>query len=167
MTARFWRCAGMPRPMWGPICAPTGRPARATPHKSCPGHTACPISTCRCHSISPTKTPVGTYRGPGRFEADFFRERVFDMAAGDLGIDRVAFRRRNLIAESEMPYALAKVVSLTSTPRRTAAITAEPSSVALRKSAGPPRRRCTASRSTGAYRDGDRVLFRGWRLRPA
>jgi len=58
------------------------------------------------------KTPVGTYRGPGRFEADFFRERVFDMAAGDLGIDRVAFRRRNLIAESEMPYALAKVVEL-------------------------------------------------------
>jgi aerobic carbon-monoxide dehydrogenase large subunit len=58
------------------------------------------------------KTPVGTYRGPGRFEADFFRERLFDMAAGDLGIDRVDFRRRNLIAESEMPYALAKVVEL-------------------------------------------------------
>ena len=58
------------------------------------------------------KTPVGTYRGPGRFEADFFRERLFDMAAGDLGIDCVAFRRRNLIAESEMPYALAKVVEL-------------------------------------------------------
>jgi carbon-monoxide dehydrogenase large subunit len=58
------------------------------------------------------KTPVGTYRGPGRFEADFFRERLFDMAAGDLGIDRVAFRRRNLIGESEMPYALAKVVEL-------------------------------------------------------
>jgi carbon-monoxide dehydrogenase large subunit len=34
------------------------------------------------------------------------------MAAGDLGIDRVEFRRRNLIAESEMPYALAKVVEL-------------------------------------------------------
>jgi len=58
------------------------------------------------------KTPVGTYRGPGRFEADFFRERLFDMAAGDLGIDRVEFRRRNLIAEFEMPYALAKVVEL-------------------------------------------------------
>ncbi len=58
------------------------------------------------------KTPVGTYRGPGRFEADFFRERLFDMAAGDLGIDRVDFRRRNLIGESEMPYALAKVVEL-------------------------------------------------------
>src|SRR5712691_2878864 len=58
------------------------------------------------------KTPAGTYRGPGRFEADFFRERLFDMAARDLGLDRVEFRRRNLIAENEMPYALAKVVPL-------------------------------------------------------
>ena len=58
------------------------------------------------------KTPVGTYRGPGRFEADFFRERLFDMAARDLGIDPVEFRRRNLIAESEMPYPLARVVEL-------------------------------------------------------
>ena len=58
------------------------------------------------------KTPVGTYRGPGRFEADFFRERLFDMAAKDLGLDRVAFRRRNLISEAEMPYPLATVMPL-------------------------------------------------------
>jgi carbon-monoxide dehydrogenase large subunit len=55
------------------------------------------------------KTPVGTYRGPGRFETDFFRERLLDMVAADLGIDRVAFRRRNLIAASAMPYALATI----------------------------------------------------------
>jgi aerobic carbon-monoxide dehydrogenase large subunit len=55
------------------------------------------------------KTPSGTYRGPGRFEADFCRERLFDMVAAELGIDRVEFRRRNLIAESEMPYPLATV----------------------------------------------------------
>ncbi len=55
------------------------------------------------------KTPVGTYRGPGRFEADFFRERLLDMAAGDLGIDRVEFRRRNLVLDAEMPYPLAVV----------------------------------------------------------
>jgi aerobic carbon-monoxide dehydrogenase large subunit len=52
------------------------------------------------------KTPVGTYRAPGRFETDFFRERLFDIVAGDLGIDRVEFRRRNLVAENEMPYSL-------------------------------------------------------------
>jgi carbon-monoxide dehydrogenase large subunit len=55
------------------------------------------------------KTPAGTYRGPGRFESDFCRERLFDMVAADLGIDRVEFRRRNLIADAEMPYALATV----------------------------------------------------------
>jgi carbon-monoxide dehydrogenase large subunit len=55
------------------------------------------------------KTPVGTYRGPGRFETDFFRERIFDMAAADLGIDRVEFRRRNLVSESEIPYVLPTV----------------------------------------------------------
>src|SRR6476619_7133445 len=58
------------------------------------------------------KTPAGTYRGPGRFEADFFRERLFDIAAADLGLDRVTFRRRNLIAEAEMPYRLATVAPL-------------------------------------------------------
>ena len=62
--------------------------------------------------LATNKTPVGTYRGPGRFEADFFRERLFDMAAQDLGLDRVAFRRRNLISEQEMPYPLAKVAVL-------------------------------------------------------
>ena len=58
------------------------------------------------------KTPSGTYRGPGRFEADFFRERLFDMAANDLGIDRVEFRRKNLVAENEMPWPLPTVQPL-------------------------------------------------------
>jgi aerobic carbon-monoxide dehydrogenase large subunit len=52
------------------------------------------------------KTPVGTYRAPGRFETDFFRERLFDIVAQDLGIDRVEFRRRNLVSKAEMPYPL-------------------------------------------------------------
>ena len=56
------------------------------------------------------KTPCGTYRGPGRFEADFIRERLFDLVAKDLGIDRVAFRRMNLVSAAEMPYKLARIV---------------------------------------------------------
>jgi len=55
------------------------------------------------------KTPVGTYRGPGRFETDFFRERFFDMVANDLGLDRVEFRRRNLVSLKEMPYQIATI----------------------------------------------------------
>jgi carbon-monoxide dehydrogenase large subunit len=58
------------------------------------------------------KTPAGTYRGPGRFEADFFRERLFDIAADELRMDRVEFRRRNLISQAEMPYRLATVEPL-------------------------------------------------------
>ena len=55
------------------------------------------------------KSPIGVYRGPGRFEGDFFRERLFDMAARDLNIDRLEFRRRNLPLPAEMPYPLATI----------------------------------------------------------
>jgi aerobic carbon-monoxide dehydrogenase large subunit len=55
------------------------------------------------------KTPAGTYRGPGRFEASFFCERLFDMAAFDLGIDPAEFRRRNVVTEAQMPYKLARM----------------------------------------------------------
>jgi aerobic carbon-monoxide dehydrogenase large subunit len=55
------------------------------------------------------KTPVGTYRGPGRFETDFFRERLLDLVAQDLKIDRVELRRRNLVARQEMPYQIATI----------------------------------------------------------
>src|SRR6476646_9495925 len=47
-----------------------------------------------------SKTPVGTLRAPGRFEANFFRERLLDLVAHDLGIDAVEFRRENLIQET-------------------------------------------------------------------
>ena len=56
------------------------------------------------------KTPVGTYRAPGRFETDFCRERMIDIAAADLGVDRVAMRRKNLVTSAEIPYALPKVL---------------------------------------------------------
>jgi carbon-monoxide dehydrogenase large subunit len=55
------------------------------------------------------KTPSGTYRGPGRFETDFARERLLDLMAEDLKIDRVDLRRRNLVADRQMPYALASI----------------------------------------------------------
>ena len=54
------------------------------------------------------KGPAGTYRAPGRFESNFFCERLMDMAARDLGIDRVEMRRRNLIRADQMPYPLAQ-----------------------------------------------------------
>src|SRR5262249_39685176 len=55
------------------------------------------------------KTPVGTYRAPGRFETDSFRERFFDIVAADLGISPIEFRRRNLLSKAEMPYSIATI----------------------------------------------------------
>jgi carbon-monoxide dehydrogenase large subunit len=68
-----------------------------------------PCIELRSHAILTNKAPIGTYRGPGRFEADFFRERMFDIVARDLGIDQVEFRRRNLVTASEMPYPLGSI----------------------------------------------------------
>ena len=73
------------------------------------GPYAIPNIHMESYALLTNKTPVGTYRGPGRFEADFFRERLIDMAAKDLGIDPVELRRRNLPAPDQFPYPLATV----------------------------------------------------------
>jgi carbon-monoxide dehydrogenase large subunit len=65
-----------------------------------------PNITLRSSLWMTNKTPVGTYRGPGRFETDFFRERLLDVVAEDLRIDRIELRRRNLIPAPDMPYRL-------------------------------------------------------------
>lgn len=52
------------------------------------------------------KTPSGTFRGPGRFETDFARERLIDLAAKKLGMDRAEIRRKNLVLDEDMPYPL-------------------------------------------------------------
>jgi aerobic carbon-monoxide dehydrogenase large subunit len=53
------------------------------------------------------KTPCGTYRAPGRFEGTAAREQLLDVAAMELGIDRVELRRRNLLRPDELPHARA------------------------------------------------------------
>ncbi len=63
----------------------------------------------KSHAIATNKTPAGTYRGPGRFEACFFFERLMDMAASKLGIDQLEIRRRNLIPHAAMPWKMVKI----------------------------------------------------------
>lgn len=48
--------------------------------------------------------PNAPYRGAGRPEASYAIERIIDVAANELGIDRVELRRRNLISQQEMPF---------------------------------------------------------------
>ena len=50
------------------------------------------------------KTPSGTMRAPGMFEANFAREQIVDMIADRLGKGRAEIRRINLIRPEEMPW---------------------------------------------------------------
>ena len=53
-----------------------------------------------------TNTPfMGAYRGAGRPEANYFMERLVDLAAAEMKIDRIALRRRNLIQPKSLPFA--------------------------------------------------------------
>ncbi len=49
-------------------------------------------------------TPTDAFRGAGRPEACYVLERLADIAAGRLGLDRAEIRRRNLIPPDAMPY---------------------------------------------------------------
>jgi carbon-monoxide dehydrogenase large subunit len=69
-----------------------------------PGPYRIPHYTCEVQCVLTNKTPTGTYRGPGRYEATFVRERLLDMTAATLGVDRFELRRRNFVAAAEMPY---------------------------------------------------------------
>ena len=50
------------------------------------------------------KVPVSSVRGAGYPQASFVMERLMDRLARELGLDRAALRRRNLIAAEKMPY---------------------------------------------------------------
>ena len=48
--------------------------------------------------------PTGPYRGAGRPEASYAIERLVDLAALRVGVDRVTIRRRNMIRPDQMPF---------------------------------------------------------------
>jgi CO/xanthine dehydrogenase Mo-binding subunit len=63
-----------------------------------------PNYRCSMRCVMTNKTPTGTYRAPGRVEADFVRERMLDLAARRMGVDRAELRERNFIPAAAMPY---------------------------------------------------------------
>jgi carbon-monoxide dehydrogenase large subunit len=63
-----------------------------------------PACRSRVHIVTTNKTPIGTYRAPGRFQHNFVREHALDIAATRLGVDPVELRRRNLLAAAELPH---------------------------------------------------------------
>ena len=48
--------------------------------------------------------PTNAYRSSGRPEVTFAMERLVDEAAKQLGVDRIALRRKNLVSPKAMPY---------------------------------------------------------------
>ena len=69
-----------------------------------PGPYRVPAYEGRARAVLTNKTPCGTYRAPGRFEGTTVREQLIDVAADQLGIDRVELRRRNLLRSDELPH---------------------------------------------------------------
>ena len=54
---------------------------------------------------------VSAYRGAGRPEGNYYVERALDVAAAELGIDRIELRKRNMIRKSDLPFAAASGVT--------------------------------------------------------
>src|SRR5580700_4912915 len=63
-----------------------------------------PAAHFRARATLSNTSPTRPYRSAGRPEVIFVMERLIDLAARDLGFDRVALRRKNLVTEKELPY---------------------------------------------------------------
>lgn len=55
-------------------------------------------------SVFTNKTLVTPYRGAGRQHGVFVMERLLDLAAAEMNLDRVEIRRRNLLAKADFPH---------------------------------------------------------------
>jgi carbon-monoxide dehydrogenase large subunit len=63
-----------------------------------------PVASLRAMAVFTNTAPTQAYRSSGRPEITFALERLIDIAAKQLGIDRVTLRRRNLVRPRSMPY---------------------------------------------------------------
>src|SRR5499426_3261023 len=69
-----------------------------------PGSYDIPAATLRAVAVYTNTMPTQAYRSSGRPEVTFAIERLIDNAAAELGFDRIALRRKNLIKPKAMPY---------------------------------------------------------------
>jgi aerobic carbon-monoxide dehydrogenase large subunit len=69
-----------------------------------PGSYAVPAASLRAVAVYTNTMPTQAYRSSGRPEVTYAIERLVDAAAIELGIDRVALRRQNLVRPEAMPY---------------------------------------------------------------
>src|SRR5438445_1190091 len=91
---------------YGNLGATYGAPGPATRNavRNTLGVYQTPLIEVSTKCVFTNTTPVGAYRGAGRPEANYYMERLVETAAAEMGIDRVALRRRNHIPPAAMPY---------------------------------------------------------------
>jgi len=82
----------------GPILEALGTPAMI------PGPYRLERYRARSRAVRTNKCPEGAYRGVGLPVSALVHERLMDVLAGELGLDRAEVRRRNLLTERELPY---------------------------------------------------------------
>jgi carbon-monoxide dehydrogenase large subunit len=63
-----------------------------------------PLAYLRLRGVLTNTVPTAPFRGAGRPEAHHVIERLIDIAARRLGVDRTELRRRNLIRRKQLPY---------------------------------------------------------------
>jgi carbon-monoxide dehydrogenase large subunit len=63
-----------------------------------------PLACVRLRGVMTNTVPTAPFRGAGRPEATAVMERLIDIAAIRLNIDRVELRRRNLVAREKLPH---------------------------------------------------------------
>ncbi|TDV35828.1 xanthine dehydrogenase molybdenum binding subunit apoprotein [Paraburkholderia caballeronis] len=63
-----------------------------------------PVAAVHISAVLTNTVPTAPYRGAGRPEAHHVIERMLDLAAAELGLDRAEIRRRNLVAHDKLPY---------------------------------------------------------------
>lgn len=63
-----------------------------------------PVAAVHISAVLSNTAPTAPYRGAGRPEANHVMERLLDLGAHALGVDRVEIRRRNLVRRDAMPY---------------------------------------------------------------
>lgn len=66
-----------------------------------------PLALVRVVGVLTNTIPTTSYRGAGRPEAHLSLERLLDLAALRLNLDRVEIRRRNLVRTDQLPYCTA------------------------------------------------------------
>jgi aerobic carbon-monoxide dehydrogenase large subunit len=69
-----------------------------------PGSYHIPAATLRALAVYTNTMPTQAYRSSGRPEVTFAIERLIDIAAAELGFDRIELRRKNLVRPDAMPY---------------------------------------------------------------